>query len=78
MNITWLINGKVIRPEDYPDISVTQSGRRISMLAIEAVKHMHAGNYTCFAVNNAANASFSAELNVNGQFGLELTVIWMS
>ncbi|KAI5745650.1 hypothetical protein M8J76_013118 [Diaphorina citri] len=65
MNITWLINGKVIRPEDYPDISVTQSGRRISMLAIEAVKHMHAGNYTCFAVNNAANASFSAELNVN-------------
>ncbi|KAL1463711.1 hypothetical protein WDU94_015437 [Cyamophila willieti] len=72
MNITWLMNGKVCpsssgsESEESPDISVSQTGRRLSMLAIEAVKHTHAGNYTCFAVNQAGNASYSAELKVNG------------
>lgn len=66
MNITWLINGRAISEDEFPEISVSQNGRRISMLAIEAVKHRHAANYTCLAVNAAANASYSAELKVNG------------
>uniref|UniRef100_A0A8D8Z5T0 Down syndrome cell adhesion molecule n=1 Tax=Cacopsylla melanoneura TaxID=428564 RepID=A0A8D8Z5T0_9HEMI len=73
MNISWLMNGRLIpggagsqAEEESSDISVSQTGRRMSMLAIEAVKHTLAGNYTCFAVNQAGNASYSAELKVNG------------
>lgn len=69
MNITWLIDGRPISEVEFPEISVSQTGRRISMLAIEAVKHRHAANYTCLAVNSAANSSYSAELKVNGQCG---------
>jgi hypothetical protein len=39
------------------------------MLAIEAVKAHHRGNYSCFARNRAGLAQYSAFLSVNGKNG---------
>lgn len=64
MTIDWLLNGKQL--EDYPEISTSKMGRRSSFLAIESVSYTHAGNYTCFARNQAGSSSFVAELQVNG------------
>lgn len=41
-------------------------GKRSSILVIESVTHSHAGNYTCNANNSAGDASYVAELQVNG------------
>lgn len=47
-------------------VVVSRSTQKISMLAIEAVKARHRGNYTCFAKNRAGLTQFSAFLSVNG------------
>jgi Immunoglobulin domain len=47
-------------------VLVSRSTQKISMLAIEAVKARHRGNYTCFAKNKAGLAHYSAFLPVNG------------
>lgn len=47
-------------------IMITRTTQKISMLAIEAVKARHRGNYTCFAQNKAGVAHQSAYLAING------------
>ena len=47
-------------------IVITRSSQKISMLAIEAVKARHRGNYTCHAQNRAGVAQQSAYLAING------------
>jgi Immunoglobulin domain len=47
-------------------IVMTKPSQKISILAIDAVKARHRGNYTCFAKNNGGTSQFSAYLNVNG------------
>lgn len=43
-----------------------KGGKRNSMLSIDSAGAQHAGNYTCAAKNHASNATFSADLVVNG------------
>jgi hypothetical protein len=47
-------------------IVITRTNQKMSMLAIEAVKARHRGNYTCFARNKAGISQHSAFLSVNG------------
>jgi Immunoglobulin domain len=47
-------------------VMITRNSQKISMLAIEAVKARHRGNYTCYAMNKAGLALHSAFLAVNG------------
>jgi hypothetical protein len=47
-------------------ILITRNTQKISMLAIEALKARHRGNYTCFASNKAGTTQASAYLSING------------
>lgn len=49
-------------------VVVTKPSPKISILAIDAVKARHRGNYTCFAQNKAGVTQFSAYLAMNGLF----------
>lgn len=66
ITIEWSLNGRKI--QDFPEISTSKMGKRSSILAIEAVSYIHAGNYTCLAKNKAGNARFVTQLLVNGIF----------
>lgn len=48
-------------------IMITRSSQKISMLAIDAVKARHRGNYTCVASNKGGVAQHSAYLKINGE-----------
>lgn len=48
-------------------IMITRNGQKVSMLAIDAVKARHRGNYTCFASNKGGIAHYSAYLKINGE-----------
>jgi hypothetical protein len=48
-------------------VVITKPSPKISILAIDAVKARHRGNYTCFAKNNAGIVQHSAFLFVNGK-----------
>lgn len=47
-------------------ILVTRNTQKVSMLAIDAVKARHRGNYTCFAQNKGGVTHHSAYLAING------------
>ncbi|KAJ8918532.1 hypothetical protein NQ315_013036, partial [Exocentrus adspersus] len=59
----WQLNGKEL--EDFPEILVSNVGKRTSFLSIESVSYTHAGNYTCKAKNRAGETFFSSALQVN-------------
>lgn len=47
-------------------ILITRNTQKVSMLAIDAVKARHRGNYTCFASNKGGVVQHSAYLAMNG------------
>lgn len=49
-------------------VLITRNSQKISVLAIDAVKARHRGNYTCFARNRGGITQHSAFLYVNGDF----------
>lgn len=65
LEITWIFKGYPIGP-DRSDIIVSDSGKRVKQLTIDAVAARHAGEYTCIASNAAGSSSHSAILDVNG------------
>lgn len=65
IDIQWAINGEPIA-QNYPDITVVATSKRVSVLTIDAVAARHAGEYTCAASNSAGGTSYTASLIVNG------------
>ncbi|XP_066995296.2 cell adhesion molecule Dscam2 [Anabrus simplex] len=61
LSISWRKDGQNIES----DVGVRQLGEHISSLSIESLRPHHAGTYTCFAANSAAEASHSSKLLVN-------------
>lgn len=47
-------------------IVITRGSQKTSMLAIDAVKARHRGNYSCFAQNKAGVANHTVYLAING------------
>lgn len=64
INVRWTLNGAPIEP--WHEILIEKRGKRINVLMIESLKEKHAGNYTCWAVNEAGVVEHSSELIVNG------------
>lgn len=65
MEIIWSFNSVPIPPDQIDQYTITK-GKRLSVLAIDAVAARHAGEYTCIVSNKAGAASHSATLSVNG------------
>lgn len=66
LEITWYFNGKPI--EALHGVSVAKMNQRITMLSIDFVDAIHAGEYSCVARNDAGTDKYSVYLNVNGTF----------
>lgn len=47
-------------------VVVTKPSQKISIMAIDAVKARHRGNYTCFAQNKGGTAQYTTYLAMNG------------
>ncbi|XP_014478246.1 PREDICTED: Down syndrome cell adhesion molecule-like protein Dscam2 [Dinoponera quadriceps] len=65
IDMSWALNGEPITRENHGDVSISSTGKRVSLMTIEAVSARHAGEYTCTASNAAGATSYSAILAVN-------------
>lgn len=68
VTLSWSFHGEgqVQQALGNNGISISNIGKRMSMLVIEEVKSSHQGNYTCQATNPAGTRSHTAQLRVNG------------
>lgn len=66
IEVSWALNGEPITKENFGDISISSTSKRVSLMTIEAASPRHAGEYTCTASNAAGATSYSATLAVNG------------
>ncbi|GFU65158.1 down syndrome cell adhesion molecule-like protein Dscam2 [Trichonephila clavipes] len=65
INILWLKDSMPLLHSEHRDgIHVTNLGEFASSLTIPSVSRYHAGNYTCLVASGAAQASFTAVMNV--------------
>ncbi|XP_025152782.1 Down syndrome cell adhesion molecule-like protein Dscam2 isoform X32 [Harpegnathos saltator] len=65
IEIQWSLNGEPITRLTHPDVTVSNSGKKTSVLIIESVTARHAGEYSCVASNLVGSVSRSAILSVN-------------
>lgn len=66
IEIRWSLNGELITHLAHPDVTITNTGKKTSVLTIESVTARHAGEYSCVASNLVGSVSRSAILSVNG------------
>ncbi|KAM4586045.1 palladin isoform 2-T2 [Fundulus diaphanus] len=67
-DISWYLDGKAIRPDDYHKMLVCEKG--MHSFIIEIVTVHHAGVYECVAKNRAGESRFSMRLDVLAQEAL--------
>ena len=66
IKIEWKLNGQRIIHKTHPDITISKTGKKLSVLNIDSVSAAHAGEYACVAINHAGSSNRSAVLSVNG------------
>lgn len=64
-DVSWYLDGKAIRPDDYHKMLVCEKG--MHSFIIEIVTVHHAGVYECVAKNRAGESRFSMRLDVIGK-----------
>lgn len=64
VQFSWFLNGNPV--ENIEGITVGKFGTKTSVLSIENLAEVHAGNFTCLAQNIAGLTSYSAGLVVKG------------
>ncbi|XP_015244618.1 PREDICTED: palladin-like [Cyprinodon variegatus] len=67
-DISWYLDGKAIRPDDYHKMLVCEKG--MHSFIIEIVTVHHAGVYECVAKNRAGESRFTMRLDVIAQEAL--------
>lgn len=75
ISIEWSLNGQPIA-KNYPDITISGTSKRVSVLTIDTVSASHAGEYSCSASNAAGGTSYTASLAVNGIYH-HYFLIWL-
>lgn len=75
IEIRWNLNGEPITHLNHPDVTISNSGKKTSLLIIESVTARHAGEYSCVASNLVGSVSRSAILSVNGSKRLILLYV---
>lgn len=68
ITISWKLNGQPLTSND--EVTITPTGKRMSVLVIESVKGHHAGTYSCVGRSEAGEDVHSSDLLVNGWHGL--------
>lgn len=63
-DVSWYLDGKAIRPDDYHKMLVCEKG--MHSFIIEIVTVHHAGVYECVARNRAGESRFTMRLDVLG------------
>lgn len=66
IEIRWSLNSEPITRLTHPDVAISNTGKKTSVLVIESVTARHAGEYSCVASNLVGSVSRSAVLSVNG------------
>jgi len=70
MNIWWTLSDSELGMDrnlsTNDGVVVTRTSQKLSVMAIDAVKARHNGNYTCHAQNKAGVTQHSAYLAING------------
>lgn len=64
-DISWYLDGKAIRPDDYHKMLVCEKG--MHSFIIEIITVHHAGVYECVATNRAGQSRFTMRLHVIGK-----------
>lgn len=64
-DISWFLDGKAIRPDDYHKMLVCEKG--MHSFIIEIITVHHAGVYKCVAKNRAGESRFTMRLDVMGK-----------
>lgn len=64
-DVSWHLDGKAIRPDDYHKMLVCEKG--MHSFIIEIVTVHHAGVYECVARNRAGESRFTMRLDVLGK-----------
>jgi len=67
LTITWSFHGGSDTTKlTQTGVTTMKVGERSSLLIIDSINSEHVGQYICNAKNAAGNATYSAELRVNG------------
>lgn len=66
VKFSWLLNNQTL--ENIDGINIVQLGKKTSVLSIDSLTEIHAGNYTCLATNHAGTTKHHAQLVVNGKY----------
>nr|XP_033783296.1 myotilin isoform X2 [Geotrypetes seraphini]XP_033783297.1 myotilin isoform X2 [Geotrypetes seraphini] len=64
-DVTWYLNGRLVRPDDYHKMIVSEKG--FHSFIFEIVRVHDAGLYECVASNRAGQAKFRVQLDVLAQ-----------
>lgn len=70
IQVTWMFNGVELGRRNEYDVTLSKVTKNVHILAIDSIHAKHAGNYTCVAKNRAGVAQHTADLIVNGLFGI--------
>lgn len=66
LQISWLFNNSPT--SEAMGITISQVGRRNSILTIDSISAFNVGKYICKVENSAGMAAYATELSVNGIF----------
>jgi len=65
LRIHWTLNGEPVAT-GVNGFTVMQLNQRTTYLSVDALEAKHRGSYSCVAQNQAGEAIYSADLQVNG------------
>ena len=76
LDMHWTLNSEPIITGKN-GFTILKLNTRTSYLSVDALEAKHRGSYRCIAMNLAGLAEYAAELQVNGELGVVVKLIFM-